>query len=252
MQQKVTPTVDEYIRRADELFQARDQFEREVLARTHQQLYELLGDVLQLYLDMKEKGQIKETLKVIADRLSAKGQPVQRNTPALSVLIRFVFDTDRKRVYVYSKALLAAIDDGVQPSGLPDYIQKAGGLEDIKRNRAVSGAANEKKVELEFAISEVSRSYRTAQVLAKLSIGKDSVKLDDDTEYAFLVARKNSYGDLEVVAPIPRTTKALESTALKIIGENAIAKTNEAKKQQKKQQDYELLKETVRSALVPA
>jgi hypothetical protein len=252
MTQTEANPIDTFVEKADVLFQARDQFEKEMLARTNKALYEILGGVLELFLAVKAKDCIDDTLKVLKARREERGMKVQRNTAPVTVLIRYVFNSDRKRAHAYSKTLLAAMDENVQPLSLADFIERNGGIEEIKRTKVLSPKAAERQQNLEIAISEVARNLATTRALGTVPMGNNKVDIDEDAQFAFLVARKQADGSLEVVAPVPRTTKVLEGMAMKIIAKKALEAEAKEKEVQSKAEEYSFIQAAAQAIPTPA
>jgi hypothetical protein len=252
MSQTETNPIDSIVKQADVLFDARDKFEKEVLARTNQHLYKILSGVLELYLSAKEKGYLEDTLKALKKGLEGRDMKVQKNTQPVTVFVRYIFNSDRKRAHAYSKTLLAAMDEGVKPDGLAEFVEKSGGIEEIKRNKSLSSDAIKKQQALEVAESAASNEFSTARPIMTITLSKDSVKLDDGTHYAFMIARKKVDGELEVLAPVPRTTNALESMAMKIVAKNLVEKGEANKKEEAKTEEYSHIKAAAAAMQVTA
>jgi nuclear transport factor 2 (NTF2) superfamily protein len=74
---------------------------------------------------------------------------VQKNSTTLTMFIRYVFGSDRKRAHGYAYVLKAAISHGIRADGLEKFIFDEGGIEEIKRKMVASekAIANKEKRE---------------------------------------------------------------------------------------------------------
>ena len=102
-------SVKAVIDEASKLAVQRETFEKEELARSNKALYAILTKVHTLFNKAVAEKCIKEVAKAMREQLKLRGVKVQSNTPALTVFVRFVFNSDRKRAYNYTRTLMAAI-----------------------------------------------------------------------------------------------------------------------------------------------
>ena len=100
------------VQKLDALAQRRQQWEATAFAKANEGLYAILADCQEIYeqqfLNAGESDQraLRSDLK---SRLEAAGVKVQRNTTTLTMVVRFVFGSDRKRAHGYNYVLKAAI-----------------------------------------------------------------------------------------------------------------------------------------------
>jgi hypothetical protein len=121
------------VEEADALVVQRETFEREELARSNKALYAILTRIYTLFNKAAEEKCIKDTVKLMREQLKKRNVKVQVNTPALTVFVRYVFNSDRKRAYNYTSTLMAAIDEEITPENLADFIEKSNGVEECKK-----------------------------------------------------------------------------------------------------------------------
>jgi flagellar biosynthesis regulator FlaF len=132
------------VQQLDALFKTRENWEATDFKKSNQGLYALLAKCLEVYVTNfikatdDERKALRSELKA---KLTAAGVKVLKSTSSLMMIVRFVFNADRKRAHGYTTVLAAAIADGVSPADLPAYIQAAGGVEEIKRRRVKSAEA---------------------------------------------------------------------------------------------------------------
>ena len=212
----VAPTLDSIIKRVDDLVKEREKFEAITLARSNQELYGILGKVQSLFLDAsKDAACLKESLEHLKSILRSRGIKVQVNSPAITVFVRYVFNSDRKRAYNYTRTLMAAIKANVLPENLADFIEGKGGVEECKKDYSKSIDTLAKEQALASAVDVIKVELETMDPEEIVSIGDTSVHLSDDCDYAFVIARPGPDNTLELLRTIPTTTKAMESSAIK-------------------------------------
>jgi hypothetical protein len=132
-------TADDIVVQLDQLYAAREHYEANEYLRSNQKLYELLSTVLGLYYRVHDNKQLlSKTLEVVKARLGERNIRVQRNSLALTLFVRYAFNTDRQRALNYSRALQAAFQANVQPDGFAQFVEDCGGIEECKRKVIVS------------------------------------------------------------------------------------------------------------------
>ena len=123
--------VEQTIQKCDELAIKGKTFHDEYIVRGNQALYELLADIYGLAIAI-DKSVHKETiLKKLRAILKERDQKVQINTPALTILVKYVVGADRKRASNYSRVLAVAMAENLSANELADYISRRGGISQI-------------------------------------------------------------------------------------------------------------------------
>ena len=218
-----TIAATDVINQANKLFEQREQFETVTLARTNDALYKLLADVYALYKEAAASDKcIKESVASMRDELKTRGIVTQINTPKITVFVRYIFNSDRKRSYNYTQTLLAAIAAKIEPENLAEFISDNSGVEEIKRGRKVEPEVTKLKEDIEKALPHVQAELESMSPIASVTMPGSSVDLNDDTKYAFIVARIGANGELELLKTVPKTTVALENIAFKALAVQAI------------------------------
>ena len=230
----VAPTLDSIIQRVNELVKEREQFETVTLARSNKELYGILGKVQSLFLDAsKDANCLKESLKHLKAILQSRGIKVQINSPAITVFVRYVFNSDRKRAYNYTRTLMAAIKAKVPPDNLADFIEGKGGVEECKKDYSKSLETLQKEQALASAIDVIKVELETMDPEEVVQLPDASVHLSDDCDYAFVIARIGVHNKLELLRTIPTTTKAMESSAFKELAKALVADEEKSKQANK-------------------
>ena len=186
------------ISQLDGLVSKRKQWETTDYKKANEGLYSLLASCLEVFkskfVDADDSD--KKTLRSdLTARLTAEGVRVQRNTTTLTMFVRFVFGSDRKRSHSYTYVLKAAISHGIDAANLPSWILEQGGVEEIKRKTIVSEKALAKRAELSIAKAEVTANIEQANLTPLAQIPMTAVT----GEYAMLLAKPNPNGLVSIV-----------------------------------------------------
>ena len=201
------------ISQLDGLVSKRKQWETTDYKKANEGLYSLLASCLEVFkskfVDADDSD--KKTLRSdLTARLTAEGVRVQRNTTTLTMFVRFVFGSDRKRAHGYTYVLKAAISYDVTAANLPSWIVDQGGIEEVRKRMIVSEEAQQRKAELATAQAQVKASIEQAVVtpLAKLPMSGIS------GEYALLLAKPEPDGMLSIVGAISDINEAFYNACL--------------------------------------
>lgn len=203
------------VQKLDALSVKRDAWEKGAFKKANDELYCLLSETLGIYLDnegltsatsVKAHGQKFNTdlRKELTTRLKEMGVKVQNNSSTLTMLVRYVFKSDRKRSQGYALVLSAAIQANIAPAELPNYIHESGGIEQIKRQMVLSEEAIEKRQQVQAA-SDAVRTDLELNALKPLA----SVPLNSVGEYAVLLGKPNGAGFVDIIGVLPEVNEAL-------------------------------------------
>ena len=97
-------------------------------------------------------------------RLSEMKIKTQKNSPTLTLFVRYVFSSDRKRAHGYSYVLNAAISHGITAAQLPQWIVSEGGIEEIKRKMVQSDESKERQAKRKQAKDTAEQMIAEAHV----------------------------------------------------------------------------------------
>ena len=233
----VAPTTEAVIKKANELVAVREKFETTTLARSNKELYSILGQVHDLFLTACDSTEcLKETVKQMKAVLAKRKVKVQSNSPALTVFVRYVFNSDRKRAYNYTRTLMAAIKDKSENETLAEFIESKGGVEECKKNFAKKPETLAKEIALKDAIADSFMALEGLMPKETVALPNSSVYFNDGCTYAFVLARQNANNELELLRTVPTTTKAMENAALKEVAKDLL-KQREAANDSSKEKD---------------
>ena len=225
----VAPTIEAVIKKANELAVTREKFEANTLARSNKELYGILGQVLDLFNSACASTEcLKETVKAMKAELAKRNVKVQSNSPALTVFVRYVFNSDRKRAYNYTRTLMAAIQAEIKPADLAAFIASKNGVEECKKNFSKKPETLKNELALKEVQDELKIAFESMNALDSISLPDSNVHLNDGCEYVFVMARQLGGNRLELLRTVPRTTKAIENSAMKEFAKAVIEKRTAA------------------------
>lgn len=228
MNAKNDTKVNEIVTSATVLFDERVQFEQAIIAQTNKGLYEILAKVYALYVQAINDGCLDESVTEIKDVLAERGVKTQKNTKSTAVFVRYVFNSDRKRTYTYSKTLEAALKADVVPGEFSEFLTDNKGIEETKKTKGLSEKQQQKRDDFENAKSVIAERLETMKPMHVLELNGASVDLSDDVDYAFVIARKNAAGDLELLQAIPTSTAVMQKTAINSLAKQLVESNSNA------------------------
>jgi hypothetical protein len=212
------------VQQLDVLSVRRKEWEATDYKKANDGLYALLADCLEVYDARFVKGSDadKKALRAsLMQRLQADGVRVVKTSTTLTMLARYVFNSDRKRAQGYGYVLAAAVSHGKTAEEFPSWVTSEGGLEEIKRKMVKSEASKMRQSAVETAAAAVKGELElnTLQPLAH-------VKLDGLTgNYAVLLAKPNDDGGVDIVGSLSEVNDALVNALILRMAKQLAAKT---------------------------
>lgn len=197
----------------DGLVAKRKQWEATDYKKANEGLYSLLASCLDVFNSkfVNADDNNKKTLRgELSARLKADGVRVQRNTTTLTMFVRFVFGSDRKRAHGYTYVLKAAISYDVPAANLPSWIVEQGGIEEVRRQMIVSEEAKQRKADLANAQTQVKAGIEQAVVTPLAQVRLSGVS----GEYALLLAIPSPDGTVSIVGVISDINEAFYNSCL--------------------------------------
>ena len=208
----------------DALCASRVQWEATDYKKANEGLYALLADCLSVFNNkfMKGTDNDRRTLrKELTARLTHDGVKVQRNSTTLTMFVRFVFGSDRKRAHGYTYVMKAALSWGISAEALPAYIAEQGGIEEIKRRMVISEEAQQRRADLEAAKVKVGADVERATIAPIATIALAGVT----GEYAVLIAKPTPDGMVNVVGVLSDVNAALYQQLVARIAKTQVTET---------------------------
>ena len=200
----------------------RESFEKEEYARSNKALYAILSSIYTLFKNAVEDQCIVEAVKAMRVQLKARGVKVQSNSPALTVFVRFVFNSDRKRAYNYASTLMAAVQAEIEPSKLADFIEGKNGVEECKKQYKMKEETQQRVQAVATASIEVVSALKSMPCISSITLPNSNVEFSDGAEFAFIVARSIGKGKFELLRVVPKSTKTMQSVAVKELAKQLI------------------------------
>ena len=163
------------VQQLDVLSARRDAWEKTDYKKANDGLYALLAECLDVFNARFVKGSPDDQVALrrsLMQRLQADGIRVVKTSTTLTMLARFVFNSDRKRAQGYGYVLAAAVSHKVQAADFPAWVVKQGGLEEIKRLMVKKPEAIVKQEAIKAATEAVKGSLElnALQPLARVAL----------------------------------------------------------------------------------
>jgi hypothetical protein len=220
--------VKSVIDEATKLAAQREAFEAEEFARSNKALYAILSNVYALFNKAVADNCIREVAKAMRAELKQRGIRVQSNTPALTCFVRFVFNSDRKRAYNYATTLMAAVNAGIAPTALSEFIELGNGVEECKKQFKMKDEVKQRNEAVRSASLDIVDALQTMQPAVTVSLPNTAVILADGAQFAFIVARSIGNGEFELLRAVPTSTKVMQSCAVKELAKYSIVEASRA------------------------
>lgn len=192
--------------------------------RTNHTLYELLAGCLDSYYAIKGTKAEKVFLENIKESLKARKLKVQEGTSVLNLIVRYVFDSDRRRIFGYARVLRVAVKDSIEVANFVEWVKKAGGLEEITSSKGATEETIKKRLALEAKVEDV-KDLLVEQLQHPLAVVPKThlVSAVDTAEYTLLIGKMQVDGKTKVLSVVPDASSAMIQTAIKKIAEALIA-----------------------------
>jgi hypothetical protein len=185
---------------------SRKHWETAAYRTSNQQLYALLAGCLAY------AGLVTSTLQAKARKVELEKFLKERNiafkpdAPLISNVIKAVFGgADRRRLSTYSIVLRAAQSEGITPEKLSSWIEKSGGVQEIKLARSASYVSAGAKIET---------AKSTLATLPALAVAKDKLAEYADADFmgdeCVLIAVQQADGSFHIKA-ISRSAGAVNA-----------------------------------------
>ena len=134
------------------------QWEAGAYATATEGLYKLLARCLELYQTNFLQGttaQRSAFRKELIQRLTAAGIRITKSSLTMTMFIRYVFKSDRRRAQGYSYVLRAAVEQGISAAEFADFVRQGGGVEEIRRKMVLSEQAQLRRTQRDEAKQDV-------------------------------------------------------------------------------------------------
>lgn len=192
----------------------RVQWEATDFKKANDGLYELLSECLGvfeqqfLHADAQQRKALRENL---VQSLTAAGIRVVKTSHTLTMLVRYVFQSDRNRAHGYATVLIAAIEQGKSAAELVEWIKASGGVEEIKREKLKTAEQIANEARMLTAKAEVQSAIQTAALKPLATINVQGLT----GNYAIFLAKPNIEGGADIVGTLTDVSDALYAALIK-------------------------------------
>lgn len=171
------------------------QWENTAYRTSNQQLYAVLADCL-AYGASTSINEARQRNKELESFLKERGYLVKSDSPLLTRIVKAVFgNVDRRRISTYSLVLRSAQKEGVTAGGLAAWIERRGGIQEVKLSRSATYVSPKAKAE---------RAKSTLSLLPTLAIAKDKLSQLADADFVggecVLLAEQQADGSFHIKA----------------------------------------------------
>lgn len=201
------------VQQLDVLSARRDQWEKTDYKKANEGLYALLADCLNVFNARFVKGSEddkKALRRSLMERLKANNVRVVATSTTLTMLARFVFNSDRKRAQGYGYVLAAAVSHGVEAAEFPAWVVKQGGIEEIKRLMVKKPEAIAKQQAVKAATATVNGEIELNTLQPLAHVGLNGLK----GKYVVLLAKPNVNGGADIVGSLSDINEALTNALI--------------------------------------
>lgn len=199
------------VKALDVLLKKREKWEAKEFKAANDALYDLLADCLRTYSEqfvLAVPNDRKALRLELTRRLTESGVKVQNNTKTLTMVVRYVFCSDRKRAHSYTTVLLAAMSHEINADDLPAWIVASGGVEEIKRKVKMSAETLANREKITAAKVLVKSKVDEAKVNPIARVHLDQVV----GEKGVLLVKGNPDGSVDIIGVLTEANDALFNT----------------------------------------
>jgi hypothetical protein len=201
------------VQQLDGLAVRRMEWETTDYKKANDGLYALLADCLSVYQARFVKGteaDQKALRTSLVQRLQADRVRVVKTTTTLTMLARFVFNSDRKRAHGYGYVLAAAVSHGIQSKDFATWVADQGGIEEIKRLMVKKAEAIAKQQAVQAATAVVKEDVATNAIRPLAHVELHGLT----GTYALLLAKPNAEGGVDIVGALSEVGEAMVSALI--------------------------------------
>ena len=225
------------VQQLDVLSVRRKEWEATDYKKANDGLYALLGECLGVFNERFVSGtdDDKKALRIsLIQRLQADGIRVVKTSTTLTMLARFVFNSDRKRAQGYSYVLAAAVSHSIKASEFAEWVVKQGGIEEVKRLMVKSEKSQIKQAAVIAATAAVKGSLELNALQPLAHVGLNGLT----GNYAVLLVKPNVEGGADIVGSLSDVNDSLVNALILRMAKEQVAK-DEADKELGTQVDKE-------------
>lgn len=149
----------------------REAWENTVYRTSNQQLYTLLAKCYGKYMAMTKDTELAKVMRLeLETYMNLKGYGSSKTAHTLTKIVRCVFGGDRRRNSTYSIVLRSAFDKKIQEADIADFIEREGGVQEIRLTKCNSLSTKAK--------AQIAKNTVVEQVLATVDSESLAKQLD--------------------------------------------------------------------------
>ena len=212
----------------DALANRRQVWQSDFYDKSNKGLYALLSECLGMYYEIKGSPAEKVVLEGIKANLESRGIKVQTSTPVLTLIVKYVFNTERRRASAYSRALRVAAKEAISVGNFADWVTKVGGVEEVASTKGITDETIKKRSQLDNKVAEVkqllvSQLQHPLALVPKTALAHPA----DSAEYTLLIGKMLASGQTQVLSVVPGSSGAMIEQAIRKIAQELIDKVEE-------------------------
>jgi hypothetical protein len=212
----------------DALASRRQIWQRDFYDKTNKGLYTLLSECLGMYYEIKGSSAEKVVLESIKATLEARGISVQSSTPVLTLIVKYVFNAERRRASAYSRALRVAAKEAISVGDFAEWVAKVGGVDEVASTKGVTDETIKKRGQLDAKVAEVkqllvSQLQHPLALVPKTALAHPA----DSAEYTLLIGKMLASGQTQVLSVVPGSSGAMIEQAIRKIAQELLNKVEE-------------------------
>jgi len=212
----------------DALASRRQVRQRDFYDKSNKGLYALLSECLWMYYEIKGSSAEKVVLESIKATLESRGVVVQSSTPVLTLIVKFVFNAERRRASNYSRALRVAAKEAISVGNFAEWVAKVGGIEEVASSKGVTDETIKKRSQLDAKVAEVKQLLVTQLQHPLALVPKTALAHPaDSAEYTLLIGKMLASGQTQVLSVVPGSSGAMIEQAIRKIAQELLNKVDE-------------------------
>lgn len=210
------------LRQLDSLFTKREAWQIQYENSTAE-LLPLLSGCYDTFKAIKGQRAEKKFIEVAREKIETRINKKVTDKSVMSLIVRYVFDRDGRRINNYIRTLKAAHEEKISAGGFIDWVAGIGELEDIIFVKGVTYQTKKKRFELDGKIKELDDYFAELleEPVATFQVNPLPLGNNDD-ELILLLGKADGNGVINVLTAIPNASDGMIDSAKRKIAEALI------------------------------
>ena len=205
------------ITHADLLAQRHEDYVNEFVTRANTELYSILAEIKLLHEKLAAHPKQEKLIKQMRNILKEKyGLKTQANTKTTTLLVKYVTRASRKTAHVYGRVLDIANNNGINSSGLVDFIKANGGINKI-RVAVDTAEVQKQKKQIEVQLQkELKQSLHLQTTIGQVQFTKSapSIPHASDVDFVHMLCTFNHTTKKHEIVGIMYPSSSLEAQSM--------------------------------------